>query len=133
MLAYLIRQARPKWSVRSAGTVCSHAGAEVPNSWRVCIPEWTERHSARRVTTEDIDWADVVVGVQPNHRKYVEQRRPDKPVVLYRFVDPCFQPVATWPEYARVMKKALPEVLERIEMAYQTAQGTAQGVLRGSD
>lgn len=107
LLARSIRQLRPDWEVRSAGTKCGSPGAGIPGSWRRCVSGWDEHHAAQRVTHEMVEWADVVIGVQMSHTQKHAKR-----MVIYRLVDPCFRPVAEWPQLAQEVQKAAQQIVE---------------------
>jgi protein-tyrosine-phosphatase len=107
LLAYAIRQLRPDWEVRSAGTKCSLPGAGVPGSWRRCVPGWNEPHAAQKVTDEMVEWADVVIGVQASHFQKHAKR-----MVIHRLVDPSFLPVSEWLQLAQEVQKAAQQIVD---------------------
>lgn len=127
LLAHIIKRMRPDWEVRSAGTHASKPGVDVPGTWRKCTMGWTEPHTARKVTPEDVAWADVVVGVQQSHVQPLA-----KHMIVHRLTDPAFRPVADWAALAEELEKGLPALLARLEACYVTPVGERGGPAPGT-
>jgi len=104
----------PDWEIRSAGTVCGSPGSIVPKKWREPVEGWTEPHQARKVTEDDIKWADVVVCVQESHRKAAQAIRPDVTTVLRRIPDPAYHRVEQWPTLTSETVRAAGEIVDAI-------------------
>lgn len=100
LLAWHLQRLRSGWEVRSAGTRCGSPGTEVPTTWRRCVPGWTEPHAARKVTSDDLEWADVIIGVQESHRQ-------DHPrMIVHCLADPAFRRTTEWPALALTVRQA---------------------------
>lgn len=116
-MAHCLSKLRPDWEVRSAGTHCSALNAIVPKAWRACVPGWADEHRSRKVTPEDVAWADVVVGVQQSHAAAARAIRPDARVVIFRLTDPAFRPVAEWPALAELVVASADAIAAEVETA----------------
>jgi protein-tyrosine phosphatase len=103
MAGVALEQRRPDLDVETAGTLTVDG---LPISWRtrraleaVGLP-WP-RHASRQAEEAHLDEADVVIGLAPEHVKWVRREHPDvseRAVTLRRIVDllpPATDPLAT--------------------------------------
>ena len=113
MLAHELARRRPDWQVRSAGVFVKNAGTTTDRAWRALVPEWSEPHSSKAVTLDDIAWADLVVATSVQQaRAVMSSARPGIQVVLKTIPDPNYEPRAAWPQIIVMIKRAAKSVAE---------------------